>query len=64
MWRPIKTAPKNDYVLAADGATVGEAVWRDDMKRWQWMNGLPADPTHWMPLPRPPQDSGGWGTAR
>lgn len=52
-WQPIKTAPKGETLFAwseNDGLFIGEYVhdgWLDD-------HDHPCAPTHWMPLPAPP----------
>lgn len=65
-WRPIDTAPKNRRLLLADNAS--EVVSTGYFDRWTkgWKNesdiyedyGAPYhnewEPTHWMPLPKPP----------
>lgn len=61
-WQPIETAPKGDRdrFMVFDG--VGEWIaWRicGDIRGYE-VDGfeLPSDlypPTHWMPLPEPPQ---------
>lgn len=62
-WQPIETAPKDGTKILAN-FTHPEveywpvvAYWTDavDMQRWA---GFPRDaqPTHWMPLPQPPND--------
>jgi hypothetical protein len=54
-WQPIETAPRDStWILAAMRSgrrTVvrwGGGVWEDDNRLWR-------DPTHWMPLPDPPE---------
>jgi len=67
-WRPIETAPKDGtevLVLAVyDDGPPAYAVaawdgeeWRDvgDIG-WGGMHGEDNQPTHWMPLPAPPDD--------
>lgn len=66
-WQPIETAPVNVPVLvavpAAAKSVVGEAMLHDhgDGLEWWWANEYReyhADeifPTHWQPLPEPPQ---------
>lgn len=56
-WMPIETAPKQTDVLVWKKAIGKQAVaefvdeeWFDDC------GALNAKPTHWMPLPQPPQD--------
>lgn len=63
-WRPIETAPKNGTPvllgwLSSRFVTSGLWVTRsDDDPRWLTVHGPysgSAAPTHWMPLPEPPQ---------
>ena len=66
-WQPIETAPSEGYVLLggyvvpsaaaqANGSKtiwhygIGTALWDDE-----WSGFLGGKPTHWMPLPVPPQ---------
>lgn len=63
-WRPIKTAPKNEYdeVLIRDPrAGVKVAFWygKSDPDKWigadEPANHVIYVPTHWMPLPEEPE---------
>jgi hypothetical protein len=68
-WRPIETAPKDEAVLAfwqggpffdSDRVVlsfIGAAEWAPH--GWHWrgdhLNFGEGEPTHWMPLPKPPK---------
>ncbi len=68
-WQPIETAPKDGrrIIVSCDGR-VRTAYWTDNGEArrpkpyWyydsamgvKWVRNNP--PTHWMPLPEPPQD--------
>ncbi|BCZ76012.1 hypothetical protein [Komagataeibacter phage phiKX1] len=61
-WRPIETAPKDGTCIlvpvkfiGADVVTWWAAAWRETT------NGLRLNeaPTHWMPLPNPPENGNG-----
>jgi hypothetical protein len=66
-WQPIETAPKGECVLlfspdAADwySVCVGYAISDEDGVAWYSQEesvGQPIDaqPSHWMPLPEPPE---------
>ena len=63
-WQPIKTAPKDKPILGWDGATMTTVEWREWRScpgYWTLCEcGAYAEdgewwPTHWMPLPEPPQ---------
>lgn len=69
-WRTIRTAPKNgERVLVTDGIIVEIAFWAEDYntrkKSWciahsgdDFATGsyyAHAEPTHWQPLPPPPE---------
>ncbi|HDZ38966.1 MAG TPA: DUF551 domain-containing protein [Marinobacter sp.] len=72
-WRDISTAPKDGAVLLLMGGQhCSRGTW-DDQKynrkprpywrsQYGWLMGIIWDrqnqPTHWMPLPRPPKDAG------
>jgi hypothetical protein len=60
-WQPIETAPKDGTeILAWDGSVRTTAVWWVPGKQWSLVSpGEYAEdsevwPTHWMPLPEPP----------
>jgi len=57
-WQPIETAPKDGRsVLVADAKykTIGINFWCNYENDWDRESDL-VWPTHWMPLPEPPQD--------
>jgi hypothetical protein len=65
-WQTIETAPKNKSVLIASGDLIRIAIhtraWSDMTRgyseKWWIAQNLPFDhpgPTHWMPLPAPPE---------
>ena len=60
-WRPIETAPKDGTpILIARGGEVDGALWNPETDRWDTIGpsniGLVPDwPTHWQPLPEPPE---------
>lgn len=69
-WQPIKTVPKNQWVLVCDEHTGNRAVWKtyllttwnDGGEYWSTdicgMGGYECEvdiiPTHWQLLPEPP----------
>ena len=62
MWQPIETAPKDwsDVLLHvpdlhSDVRTVCEAYFDLDDNSWKSPMFGYVDPTHWMPLPAPPE---------
>lgn len=69
-WQPIETAPKNERVIIAEYSkpkwdedgdhwswTVEAAEWSEHAKAWMSDEGWSKSPTHWMPLPKPPNAS-------
>lgn len=58
-WQPIETAPRNTVVLTYDGNTsFGHQRYDLAVLTYTWrayFGGLMSTPTHWMPLPQPPQ---------
>lgn len=65
MWQPIKTAPKDGSAFLAYGEeNIAAVYWEDDFDGWQVYGAetyiseefwLSFKPTHWMPLPPPPE---------
>lgn len=66
-WKPIETAPKDGRPIILGGPGVsGEGFWMGDPDRnyreltgWFYsdddvLTARPTNPTHWMPLPEPP----------
>lgn len=58
-WQPIETAPKDgtDILVGFAGQDRPPVVvgWFDDWLEYDSVNILKGKPTHWMPLPEPPQ---------
>jgi len=59
-WQPIETAtPKDDEELLvwANGQVYVANFWNGmkPNKEWWVLNEFTIQPTHWMPLPSPPQ---------
>ena len=52
-WMPISTAPKDKPFIGWDGESIDIFYW--DKGCWRTDYWQSADPTHWMPLPEPPQ---------
>lgn len=64
-WQPIETAPKDGRLLLVfDRSGRGSMVAWYDLGSWQsheldspWGGNYCPTPTHWMPLPEPPEDA-------
>ena len=63
-WQPIETAPKDGtlVLLSGFGLPVWQGYWvgqvgRHAINGWTRFNSVDMEwkPTHWMPLPEPPQ---------
>jgi len=65
-WQPIETAPRDgDWIIVVSGKNIIGDSDTPYLARWaqEWSsfrNGLNNDtkPTHWMPLPTPPESEG------
>jgi hypothetical protein len=63
-WMPIETAAmkaESPLLLTDDGVVYIGFRDGNDPQRWVLGTGLRVYPTHWMPLPAPPSNSGGEG---
>jgi hypothetical protein len=61
-WQPIETAPKDGSIIIVAAPAVGAARWshfREPAGYWEWFSGGRCRPTHWMPLPSPPEPGAG-----
>jgi hypothetical protein len=61
-WRLIKTAPENwadvllyDENYEDDWRKVFEGYYDGEIRCWYDARGIEVNPSHWMPLPEPPQ---------
>ena len=61
-WQPIETAPKDGvFALITDGDVVQIGYYEDHLTAWRSdadQCRLWSDPTHWQPLPAPPDRAG------
>lgn len=61
IWQPIETAPRYGRILVLTreiGMCVASAGWDNDTPdkiRWEVINSIVVEPTHWMPLPVKPE---------
>ena len=55
-WQPIETAPKGEQVLVLwlDGRAISSSTLCRYPHGWDWEHSVES-PTHWMPLPEPPE---------
>jgi hypothetical protein len=56
-WRPIAEAPKDGtpVELWAEGRRFANCYWMAVTRRWIDAGGRVSKPTHWRPLPDPPE---------
>ena len=72
VWRPIKTAPEGrEIIVSCPYEGVGVVLWKEDKNNgrggwqpssfdtWHDENCAEPNPTHWMPLPPPPEQNEG-----
>ncbi len=58
VWQPIETAPKDGTTIYIGVGHIGaEAHWNEKGSYWATSGGFIDHPTHWMPLPTPPQET-------
>ena len=58
MWKPIETAPRNGtaILLRSKKGRIADGAWiaaTNKVGWWAWAY-VGQEPTHWMPLPEPP----------
>lgn len=58
-WRPIASAPRDGstVLLWAMGWRSPQTGWTCDNDDWQDVRGTRYPPTHWQPLPAPPESA-------
>ena len=59
IWKPIETAPKDETEVIGYHSGMVSIIWFTDGE-WCWQDNylsLLGEPTHWMPLPKPPKES-------
>jgi len=57
-WQPIETCPDDGQAILVVGGRYNQAIIREADGGWFRMaqhDGLQSTPTHWMPLPAPPE---------
>jgi hypothetical protein len=54
-WRPIETAPKDGTEVLAWEDSAEKLFYEEDMGAWVDHEYIEYHPTHWMPLPEPPE---------
>ena len=55
-WQPIETAPHNsEIIIGSDKCVKSYPMWFDGNK-WVAPYIFNPNPTHWMPLPKPPEE--------
>lgn len=58
-WQPIETAPKDGrHILVYSNDRIISAYWSFSAEDWaEVLHGdIMHSPTHWQPLPKPPQE--------
>ena len=62
VWQPIETAPRDGtrILLYFPAMDKGERIFAGPFAHGMWQIGVwfarPPNPTHWQPLPPPPED--------
>ncbi len=60
LWQPIETAPKDGRHILGYNGICQECWYKLDVDAWGgngWHWGFDRQPTHWMSLPKPPEQS-------
>ena len=57
-WQPIETAPDQRVLAFAAGIRrIVSPVYKSEGRMWWCDSGAYVSPTHWMPLPDPPEET-------
>ncbi len=54
-WQPIETAPKGKMVILYFPRIIGRNALSEMIRVEPYPVSYPRQPTHWMPLPTPPE---------
>lgn len=56
-WQPIETAPKDAHeILVYEDGEMSITYWNKYAECWDYDVVCDSKPTHWMPLPEPPEE--------
>lgn len=56
-WQPISTAPRDGTAFLAFDGEINVGFWDRAASSWSISGEFTFHPSHWMPLPQPPEDA-------